>query len=97
MASDRSPAHPATRRRLYLESPEAGGLSRINALRDLSRDLKPLECRLGLETLRSFPTTVALCTTNVCNARCTFCDYTPKPAGMADFMTLDDVRRMSWL
>jgi EAL domain-containing protein (putative c-di-GMP-specific phosphodiesterase class I)/GGDEF domain-containing protein len=41
--------HPATRRRLYLEIPEAGGLSRINALRDLSRDLKPLECRIGLE------------------------------------------------
>jgi hypothetical protein len=59
--------------------------------------LADLECRLGLEMLQSFPTTVSLCSTNVCNARCTFCDYTPKPAGMADFMSLDDVRRMSWL
>ena len=32
-----------------LEIPEASGLSRLNALRELSRDLKPLECRLGLE------------------------------------------------
>jgi len=41
--------HPACRGRLYLEIPEASGLSRLNALRELSRDLKPLECRLGLE------------------------------------------------
>lgn len=41
--------HPACRRRLHLEIPEAGGLSRLNALRQLSRDLKPLECRIGLE------------------------------------------------
>jgi predicted signal transduction protein with EAL and GGDEF domain len=41
--------HPACRGRLHLEIPEAGGLSRINALRELSRDLKPLQCRLGLE------------------------------------------------
>jgi len=41
--------HPACRKRLYLEIPEAGALSRLNALRELSRDLKPLECRLGLE------------------------------------------------
>ncbi len=41
--------HPAARGRLYLELPEAGALSRLNALRDLSRDLKPLGCHLGLE------------------------------------------------
>jgi len=41
--------HPACRSRLYLEIPEASGLSRLNALRELSRELKPLECRIGLE------------------------------------------------
>jgi len=40
---------PASRQRLYLEIPEAGALSRLNALRELSRDLKPLACRIGLE------------------------------------------------
>ena len=35
--------------RLWLEIPEAGGLLRVNALRELSRELKPLGCRLGLE------------------------------------------------
>jgi predicted signal transduction protein with EAL and GGDEF domain len=40
---------PACRGRLHLEIPEAGGLSRLNALRELSRDLKPLQCRIGLE------------------------------------------------
>ena len=41
--------HPASRGRLNLEIPEATGLSRLSALRELSRDLKPLECGLGLE------------------------------------------------
>ncbi len=41
--------HPASRDRLYLEIPEAGGLARLEALRELCRDLKPLGCRLGLE------------------------------------------------
>lgn len=42
-------AHPACRGRLYLEVPEAGGLSRLNALREMSRALKPLQCQLGLD------------------------------------------------
>jgi len=41
--------HPASRGRLWLEVPEAGGLARLEALRALSRDLKPLGCKLGLE------------------------------------------------
>jgi len=41
--------HPACRDRLWLEIPEAGGLARLEALRELSRDLKPLGCRIGLE------------------------------------------------
>jgi EAL domain-containing protein (putative c-di-GMP-specific phosphodiesterase class I) len=42
-------SHPATRDRLHLEVPESGGLPRLEALRGLSRDLKPLRCQLGLE------------------------------------------------
>ena len=42
-------SHPATRDRLHLEVPESGGLARLEALRVLSRDLKPLGCKLGLE------------------------------------------------
>ena len=41
--------HPASRNRLWLEIPESGGLARLEALRALSRDLKPLGCKLGLE------------------------------------------------
>ena len=41
--------HPASRNRLWLEIPESGGLARLEALRALSRDLKPLDCKLGLE------------------------------------------------
>jgi EAL domain-containing protein (putative c-di-GMP-specific phosphodiesterase class I)/GGDEF domain-containing protein len=41
--------HPASRDRLWLEIPESGGLARLEALRALSRDLKPLGCKLGLE------------------------------------------------
>lgn len=42
-------SHPATRERLRLEVPESGGLARLEALRVLSRELKPLGCKLGLE------------------------------------------------
>lgn len=41
--------HPASRGRLWLEIPEAGAMARLEALRALSRDLKPLGCKLGLE------------------------------------------------
>ena len=41
--------HPSASARLYLEVPESGGLARLEALRGLSRDLKPLGCKLGLE------------------------------------------------
>jgi EAL domain-containing protein (putative c-di-GMP-specific phosphodiesterase class I)/GGDEF domain-containing protein len=41
--------HPASRDRLHVEIPESGGLARLEALRALSRDLKPLGCKLGLE------------------------------------------------
>jgi EAL domain-containing protein (putative c-di-GMP-specific phosphodiesterase class I)/GGDEF domain-containing protein len=42
-------AHPEERARLWLEIPESGGLARLPALRDLSRELTPLDCKLGLE------------------------------------------------
>jgi len=42
-------AHPACRDRLHLEVPEAGALARLEALRALSRELKPMGARLGLE------------------------------------------------
>lgn len=42
-------AHPACRDRLHLEVPETGALARLEALRALSRALKPLGARLGLE------------------------------------------------
>lgn len=41
--------HPAASARLHLEIPETGGLARLEALRELSRELKPLGCKLGLE------------------------------------------------
>ncbi len=41
--------HPACRDRLHLEVPESGGLGRLEALRGLGRELKPLGCELGLE------------------------------------------------
>ncbi len=41
--------HPACRDRLHLEVPETGALARLEALRALSRELKPLGARLGLE------------------------------------------------
>jgi len=41
--------HPASRQRLHLEVPESGGLARLEALRGVCRDLKPLGCKLGLE------------------------------------------------
>jgi len=46
---ERLRAHPAEAARLCLEVPEAGGLFRLEALRDLRGELKPLGCRLGLE------------------------------------------------
>ena len=41
--------HPACRDRLHLEVPETGALARLEALRALSRELKPMGTRLGLE------------------------------------------------
>lgn len=40
---------PQLGRRLWLEVPEAGGLARLESLRGLCRELKPLGCKLGLE------------------------------------------------
>lgn len=46
---ERLAEHPACHGRLWLEVPESGGLARLEALRELCRELKPLGCGLGLE------------------------------------------------
>lgn len=59
--------------------------------------LNDSEIKCGKDKLLSFPTFVGLNMTSVCNARCTFCSYSPKTQKQRDFITLDDLKKMTWL
>ena len=59
--------------------------------------LNDLEFELGMDELYSFPTSVDLCMTSVCNAKCSFCDYSAKPKELRDHLSLEEFRRISWL
>jgi len=59
--------------------------------------LNDFEIKCGKDKLLSFPTFVGLNMTSVCSARCTFCSYSPKTQKQKDFITLDDLKKMTWL
>ncbi len=54
------------------------------------------ESVLGVERVSSFPVTVSVALTEVCNARCSFCAYVPERVAN-ERVTLADVQRADWL
>lgn len=63
---------------------------------EINESLNKAEIENRCEDLRSFPTFVGLNMTSICNAHCTFCSkMTNQPH--KDFMTLEDVKKMTWL
>jgi glycosyltransferase involved in cell wall biosynthesis/MoaA/NifB/PqqE/SkfB family radical SAM enzyme len=63
----------------------------------VNKQLNDLECKSKLDKLLSFPTFVGLNMTSVCDAQCTFCSYSPKTQKHRDFITLEDIKKMTWL
>lgn len=59
--------------------------------------LNHYEYKHGFDDLLSFPVMAALNMSSVCNARCTFCSYHPPTQRFKDQVSLDDVRKMTWL
>ena len=59
--------------------------------------LNEFELKGGKEKLLSFPTFVGLNMTSVCNAKCVFCSYSPKTQKLRDVITLEDLKKMTWL
>ena len=63
----------------------------------INAELNSLECREKMEKLDSFPPVVGLNMTSRCNARCVFCSIQPETQKFKDSVTLDDVKKMTWL
>jgi SAM-dependent methyltransferase len=59
-------------------------------------NLAAWEAHLGIETVSSFPASVAIGATDVCNARCSFCAYVPERVS-GRRVSLESVERSDWL
>lgn len=73
------------------------GMLRSDEPHEMNRQLNELEQRLELTQLKSFPINVSMNMTSICNAKCRFCVSVPKRREFADFVQLDDIRKMDWL
>lgn len=58
--------------------------------------LNTMECVRGEVELKSFPTDVTLCLTNVCQQRCRFCNYNHE-AVTPTYLPLETIQKMDWL
>ena len=63
----------------------------------VNQRLNDVECNLGCDELLSFPTSVGLNMTPVCNARCVFCFYQPSMLKERNRVTVEDLKKMTWL
>ena len=79
----------AEARNLHMSMLEANNPAPINTR------LNFLEAKLGRESLTSYPQYITLPLTNVCNARCVFCNYRPHKTSF--FTRPDDFETMTWL
>ena len=61
-----------------------------------NEQLAAWEAVLGIGRVSSFPVTVSVSFTEICNARCSFCAYSPQQAS-AERVQLDDIQRADWL
>ena len=61
-----------------------------------NEQLAAWESVLGVGRVSSFPVTVSLALTEVCNARCSFCAYVPERVA-TERVTLADLQRADWL
>lgn len=63
----------------------------------LNRNLMFLESRVEVKEVNSFPYDVALNLTTLCNANCSFCNYSDIKEKCSDFFSLDLIKNMKWL
>lgn len=63
----------------------------------INAQLNQLEQSLKVDDLFSFPVELWLNTTSICNARCSFCGYSPVTQKNRDILTLEDLKKMTWL
>jgi MoaA/NifB/PqqE/SkfB family radical SAM enzyme len=63
----------------------------------VNQQLAALEQDQAIPVVDSFPQVLTLGMSNVCNARCVFCEYTDPPPGAAGFTSPEEVDRMGWL
>ncbi|MGA2034873.1 MAG: radical SAM protein, partial [Thermoguttaceae bacterium] len=82
---------PNPRKELHEEMLRAADPAAVN------QRLNDVECNLGCEELLSFPTSVGLNMTPVCNARCVFCLYQPSMLKERACVTVEDLKKMTWL
>jgi MoaA/NifB/PqqE/SkfB family radical SAM enzyme len=61
-----------------------------------NEQLAAWEAVLGVDRVSSFPVTVSVALTEVCNARCSFCAYVPERVAK-EHVTLAEVQRADWL
>lgn len=63
---------------------------------DLNEAVAILEAQRRIGRVRSFPRHVSIAITDVCNARCTFCNYTPERVSMQT-VSPESLARADWL
>jgi wyosine [tRNA(Phe)-imidazoG37] synthetase (radical SAM superfamily) len=61
-----------------------------------NEQLAAWEARLGIGRVSSFPITISVSLTEVCNARCSFCAYVPERVG-TERIELAQIARADWL
>ncbi len=54
------------------------------------------EAKANIARVRSFPIRVQIAITDICNARCTFCSYTPERVSSQP-VSLEQLKRCDWL
>ena len=80
-----------SRNKLHAEMLQAADPAAIN------QRLNNVECDVGCDELLSFPTSVGLNMTSTCNAHCVFCSYQPSMLKERDHITVEDLKKMTWL
>ena len=80
-----------SRKKLHAEMLQSADPAAVN------QRLNDLECDFGCDELQSFPTSVGLNMSSACNAHCVFCSYQPSMLAERDCITVEDLKKMTWL
>jgi hypothetical protein len=80
----------------YIERAVREGAPASRELILANEQLAAWEAHLGIGRVASFPVTISVNLTEVCNARCSFCAYTPERVA-AGRIKLEQIARADWL